>query len=53
MQQIDIKPIGSEPAPAALARSDDAVAARVMRLNLADQHDIIALPSDSFADQFF
>ena len=50
MQQIEVDPVGAQPPEAALAGSNDAAARSVVRIDLADDEEIIAQPFDGAGD---
>src|SRR6185437_6637511 len=52
MKEIEIKPVGAEPLQAALAGGHRAAAGGIVRVDLADQEDLVAAAGDDLADHF-
>ena len=51
MQEVEVEPVGPEPAQAALAGLDDALAARVVGIDLADEEDLSRQVPNRLADE--
>ncbi|MOA17268.1 hypothetical protein D3C78_1375200 [compost metagenome] len=49
MQQVEVQAVGAQPSQAALAGRRDAQAAGVVRVDLADQEDLVAQAVDGIA----
>ena len=50
VQQVEVEPVGAEPPQAALAGGDGALGRRIVRIDLADQEDLVAPAADRLAD---